>query len=83
MLCSKHNHSRGINFIFQLNQLIRLDVKSNFVCYLPYCVSLITIIFSTTSPNEIYVTELREHISAVKFLMGNEKIMSFLLVSKS
>ena len=86
MLCSKHNHSRDLNFKFQLNWSNHSDVRSNFVCrsYLNtlLCSSLIMVPVTIVGHvfNNIFQTE---YISAVKFLTGYKKTVDFIFIWKS
>ena len=81
---SRDHHAKNLGFKIsvELNHSNRLDALKHFImiAYIPYCVSLITV--TITSPFSINIFQM-VHFSAVKFTKGNEKNMSFLLISKS
>ena len=78
----KNHHSKDVNFKFQLKQLSGLGVRCNFVycCLYLICVSLIMV----TIIRHIFINIFQtENFLAVKFSMGYEKSMSFLVIAKS
>ena len=80
----KNHPSTDVNFKFQFETVKPFGFTNQF-CILqlpiiPYCVSLIMVTITRQVFTNIFQTE---HFSAVKFAMGYEKNMSFLVIPKS
>ena len=78
----KNHHSKDVNLKFQLKWSCCLDVRSNFV-YLQLCISYCVSLIMVTITRHIFINIFEtEHFSAVKFDMGYEKNMNFLVIAK-
>ena len=80
----KDHHSKDVNLKFQLKRSSRLDVGSNFVYFSCLYISGYLSLIMVTINRQVFINFFQtEHFSAVKFVMGYEKNMSFHVIPKS